>query len=93
MAGDEAWARYTADYDGYDDGSHPIYDMFVDMSGSTPLNGFVHSTTSYWERMDNGLADLAGLAGLLAHEEMHHDGYTHADDDALISAKQNTCTV
>lgn len=93
IAGDQAWGRFNGDFGGCRDGSGTLYDMFVEMQDRTPLNGWVQAEERLWNKYSSGEVNLAGIAGLIAHEEMHHEGKVHPNDDSAIEAKQTSCTV
>lgn len=100
QAGSTARGRFFGDYGGFHDGSGSGGDMYVLMhsapswSGYWPSDGVTHVNESLWNKLGGNYITLSDIAGLIAHEEMHQEGWIHGaqSHDIAIEARQSTCS-
>ncbi len=102
--GDRAYGRFYGDAGNFQDHTAPTgqtYQMGVVMnytgggwSGHEPANGDILVSQHFNSSNPDG-----AIGGLIAHEEMHHQGYRHTyttgsiNHDLEIYEKQSACTV
>lgn len=102
QAGSTARGRYFGDYGGFHDGSGSDGEMYVVLhatssswSGYWPTDGVTYVNESLWSKLSGFHIGIEDIAGMIAHEEMHQEGWHHETvlHNQMVDYRQQQCTV